>query len=94
MTFDPADPQSGQKLEDYFTVEYVKMLNAALRKALQGSNISGGPGTTVTHAAGGVTIKGGPKIPNGLILPKIEPEGIWVLTTNEGKLEWRETEEC
>lgn len=93
MTFDPPDPQSGQMLEDYFTVEYVKMVNAAIKRALQGSNISGGPGLTVTHAAGGVTIKAA-GIGGGLTLPPIEPEGVWVLTSNNGVLEWRETESC
>lgn len=95
MTFDPPDPQSGQKLEDYFTVEYVKQLNAAVRRALKGGNVSGGPGITVSQVGGSVTIKAAKGGKGGVLtLPPIEENGIWVLTTNDGELEWRETESC
>jgi hypothetical protein len=89
MNFDPSDPTSGQPLEDYLTVDYIKSLNAALRYALAGKNISGGPGVTTSQFGNKTTIKarrvmgggdGGP--PNTDTIPigkgTGENEGYWV----------------
>ncbi len=57
MNFDVSDPTPGQKLEDYLTVEYITKLNAALRYALAGKNISGGPGVTTSQFGNKTTIK-------------------------------------
>jgi hypothetical protein len=92
--FNPPDPQSGQPLDEYFTLEYVKSLNEAVKKALSGGNISGGPGITVTHTGGSITIKSSGRRGGMISIPVPPEEGLWVLVSEEGEIKWKETENC
>lgn len=58
MNFDVSDPKSGQSMREYLTPEYFAQLNAAVRYALEGKNISGGPGCMTSQFGRKTTIRG------------------------------------
>jgi hypothetical protein len=57
IEFNPPDPKVGQDLLTYITTDYLNALNAAVKEALEGVSITGGPGIFVSKVGGNITIK-------------------------------------
>ena len=97
MSFDPKLPMSGQKLEDFLTIDYFKRLHAAIQDLERRVNVGGGPGVTVTKFGNKTTIKaarrsggGGGGIPDTETIPIYagtgDNEGKWVTLVGELEL--------